>query len=146
MRSAGYPPHMVPALLLSLVPAVRAADLTIVVRSPEGDFGSLAMALDVGTTPPGMLPVRLSAPPDGRRKKPLYTAETRLEPMGSTIGLTVQVFSGEAERRELALDAAMLVAPGGMASYRDGDWTVDVTYKDALEDEAQRAPAPAETR
>jgi hypothetical protein len=137
---------MVPALLIALVPTVRAADLTIALRSPEGDFGSLSMGLEVGMLPPGMLPVRLSAPVEGRRKKAIYTAETRLETMGSTLGLTVQVFSGEAEERALVLDAAMLIAPGGVASYRGSDWTVDVTYKDTIADEAPPASPPAEAR
>jgi hypothetical protein len=135
---------MLPALLAALVPTAGAADLAILVRSPEGDFGSVTMTLEAGATPPAMLPVRLNPPSDTRRKKALYVAEAGLEPMGPTMGVTVRVFRGEADKRELVLDAAMLVAPSSVAGYRTvvegGEWVVDVTYKDPLADEMLLAP------
>jgi hypothetical protein len=133
---------MVPALLLTLLSTAGAADLAIVVRSPEGDFGSVAMALEAGSTPPAMLPLTLKPPVDARRSKAIYRAETGLEPMGPTLGVTVKVYKGEAENREMVLDAALLVAPGGDATFRTGEWVVDVSYKDALADDVLVAPAP----
>jgi hypothetical protein len=135
---------MLPALLAVFAPTAGAADLAILVRSPEGDFGSVTMTLEAGTTPPAKLPVRLNPPSDARRKKAAYTAEAGLEPMGPTMGVTVRVFRGEAEKREMVLDAAMFVAPSGVAGYRTavegGEWVVDVTYKDPLADEMIFAP------
>jgi hypothetical protein len=130
---------MFPALLLSLLPAASASDLRVSVRAPEGDQAAMSMSVIVGGPPPLMLPIALVPSPDGRRRKGIYTAEAALEPMGSSLGVTVRVYRGSAKDRELVLDSSVVVAPQSSASFRlanpngqAGEWALDVQLAEDL--------------
>ncbi len=124
---------MVSVLLLSLVSVASASEVTVNVRAPEGDFVSVAMEVSPVGVPPLALPARFSPPADSRRKASPYVAETRIEPMGASFAVAVQVFTGEGDKRVVVLESNVMVAPASSASYRlalggkkSKEWALDV--------------------
>jgi hypothetical protein len=127
---------MVPALLLPFLAQASAGDLSVTVRAPDGDAGTVTLALLPDSPLPPMLPLALTPPPDSRRRKSPYTVEAGLEQMGSTIAVTCRVYDGAGEKRELLVESQLLVAPGADASLRvpwknpGEEWACDVRHAD----------------
>ncbi len=124
---------MFSVLLLPLVSVASAGEVTVNVRAPEGDFVSVAMEVSPVGVPPLALPARFSPPPDSRRKSSPYVAETRIEPMGASFAVAVQVFAGDGDKRVMVLESNVMVAPEASASYRLAigakkakEWALDV--------------------